>query len=90
MRTANATIMRVIGCSCVAIALASCQTPPSKVEENFGSSVRHTIALQTDPEAQTGYGLDGEKAQAVIDIYRTDVAEPETVEKNIIEIELGE
>ena len=90
MPTISDSITRVIGCICAAIALGSCQTPPSRVDENFGSSVRNTIALQTDPNIQTGYGMDGEKAQAVIDIYRTDVAKPEKVEQDLIEINLGE
>ena len=74
----------------LAAILAGCQTAPSKVEENFGTSVRHMIAVQTEPSAQTGYGLDGNKAELLLERYRTDAAEPESVEDSSGQIEFGD
>ena len=73
-------VIRVLCFTALPAILVGCQTAPSKVEENFGTSVRHMIAVQTEPDAQTGYGLDGNKAELLLDRYRTDAAEPESVE----------
>ncbi|MGB5254631.1 MAG: hypothetical protein WBN68_18135, partial [Sedimenticolaceae bacterium] len=61
----------------------------SKVEANFGSSVRNAIALQTADPNSNAPGLDGEKAGAVLQTYRGDVAKPEKVERDLIRINLG-
>ncbi|MEH6824760.1 MAG: hypothetical protein V7629_12720 [Motiliproteus sp.] len=69
--------------------LAGCQTPPSALEQNFGSSVRNMIQLQTAQSAERGSGIDGQKAEAVLGAYRADVAKPKSVEQGIIQIRLG-
>ena len=66
-----------------------CETEPSRVEQSFGSSVRNAIALQTaDPDAGA-HGLDGVKAENSLKEYRGDVAKPEKVERDLIQIRLG-
>lgn len=78
-----------IGLGLFALVLAGCSTEPSKVEANFGSSVRNAIALQTSDPNNDARGLDGEKAGAVLQTYRGDVAKPEKVERDLIRINLG-
>ena len=71
--------------------LMGCETYPEKsaLEQNFGSSVRAMIEQQTaKPDVET-FGLNGQKGEAVRDIYVKDVAKPEKVEQDIIKIELG-
>lgn len=72
-----------------ALLLAGCQFTPPATERNFGASVRNMIAVQTAKPIENPSGLDGQKAEAVLDIYRKDVAEPKKVEQDIIEIDLG-
>ena len=66
-----------------------CESQPTAVEANFGSSVRNAIALQTAQPGQPVPGLDGVKAEAVLEAYRGDVAKPERVERDLIQINLG-
>ena len=73
----------------VVMAFSGCQTAPSKVDDNFGSSVRHVVAIQTARPGQETPSLDGEKADAVLQTYRKDVAKPEKVERDLIRIDLG-
>jgi len=75
---------------CPLFTLVGCETPPSVVEQNFGSSVRNAIALQTAPPSEKPSGLDGEKAEAVLEAYRGDVAKPEQAERELIQINLGD
>lgn len=89
MQTEQTRLTAALAGALIMTLLAGCQSTPSRVEDNFGSSVRNAIAQQTAPEAQTGYGLDGEKAEVILDAYRTDVAEPEEVERDLIQIRLG-
>lgn len=69
--------------------IAGCQTTPSMVEANFGSSVRNQIALQTAAPNSEVHGMDGTKASVVLGTYRADVAKPEKVERDLIQIKLG-
>ena len=91
-------IVKTFGCnrslaSCllaVAVLLAGgCESQPSAVEANFGSSVRNIVAVQTAQPGQPAPGLDGNKAEAVLETYRGDVAKPERVERDLIQINLG-
>ena len=87
----NLTIRLLGKCilTAAALVLAGCETPPSNVEANFGSSVRNTIVLQTADPGQGAFGLDGTKAEAVLRAYQSDVAKPEKVEREMIQINLG-
>jgi hypothetical protein len=69
--------------------LAGCTSAPTVSEQNFGSSVRNMIELQTARANEKGHGLDGQKAEVILDMYRSDVAKPKEVERDIIEINLG-
>ena len=71
--------------------LLGCQSTPEKtaVEQNFGSSIRTMIQMQTAGPDHEGTGLNGQKGEAVLGIYETDVAKPKKVEQDIIEIKLG-
>ena len=71
----------------LAFLLASCASDPTADNIRFGESVRHMITLQTtDPQGEAP-GLDGEKAENVLRAYRGDVAKPETVERQVIELD---
>jgi type IV pilus biogenesis protein CpaD/CtpE len=78
-----------IGLGLLGLIIAGCATEPSKVEANFGSSVRNAIALQTADPNRDAPGLDGEKAGVVLQTYRGDVAKPERVQQDLIRINLG-
>lgn len=68
----------------IAAALGGCATDEERWETaDFGNSVRHTIALQTDGAGYSGTGLDGQKAAAVMQAYRQDVAKPKQAERDI-------
>lgn len=69
--------------------LGGCESTPTELERNFGSSVRNMIELQTAQPGDEGFGMDGRKAEAVLDRYRKDVATPAKVEEDIIQIHLG-
>jgi hypothetical protein len=69
--------------------LAGCESTPTATEQDFGSSVRNMIEMQTAQPGEEGLGLDGQKAEAVLGIYREDVAKPKNVERDIIQINLG-
>ena len=75
--------------SSVVITLVGCQTEPSRVDTNFGSSVRHVVSVQTAPSNKPTPSLDGEKANTALQVYRKDVAKPEKVERDLIRIDLG-
>ena len=79
-------ILPVAGCAF--LVLAGCGTPPSALEEDFGSSVRNTIALQTAQPGQETPALNGVKADASFRAYQKDVAEPEA-SREIININVG-
>ena len=69
--------------------VAGCESTPTATEQNFGASVRHMIEVQTAQTNKTDPGLDGQKAEAVLDAYRKDVAKPKDVERDLIQIKLG-
>ena len=69
------------------LALAGCATDPVNVENDFGNSVRSMVEAQTaNPTAPVDdqpvdHG-DGQRIQAVMGVYRGDVARPEDVKKD--------
>jgi hypothetical protein len=64
----------VMWCSLVC---TSCASNYSIEDPDFGSSVRYTIALQTE-SSRPGFGLDGEQAEAAMRTYK----EFEKIDKN--------
>jgi len=73
------------------ISSTGCSTGPTTVERDYGNSVRNMIQAQTldhlaaaapDPNP-IDYG-DGERADHVLEAYRSDVATPEDVKQDII------
>ena len=84
----------VIGMSCLlqGVLLAGCDTTGmTRTEEDFGNSVRHMVDVQTyNPEAsrrpstEPPTEMDGERAGAVLDRYRTEIGKPSQVDKPIV------
>ena len=75
--------------ACAILTLVGCETPPTALEEDFGSSVRNTIALQTAQPGQETPALHGVKADAAFRAYETSVTEPEA-NRQIINIDVGD
>ena len=73
-------------CSVLAVlVVAGCATNDDySGADDFGDSVRHTIALQTETAGSAGTGLDAAKAQRVMAAYRQDVAKPQRAERDIV------
>jgi hypothetical protein len=69
--------------------LSGCESAPTALERNFGSSVRNMIELQTAEPGYRGDGMSGQKGEAVWRSYRDEVADPKKVEQSIIQIQLG-
>lgn len=71
--------------------LLGCTTAPEKtaLEQNFGTSVRTMIEMQSAKPDDKASGLNGQKGEAVLGIYEKDVAKPKKVEQDIIRIDLG-
>jgi hypothetical protein len=85
MKTQNHTRLGPLAVLVAAAALGTgCATDEERWETaDFGDSVRHTIALQTEGAGYSGTGLDGQKAAAVMQAYREDVAKPKRAERDI-------
>ncbi len=72
--------------------LAGCDTTGmTRTEEDFGNSVRHMVEVQTyNPEAarrpssEPPTEMDGERAGAVLETYRTEIGKPAEVDKPIV------
>ena len=70
--------------------LHGCVTEPDITDDpDFGQSVRQMIAIQTGDPWAGGTGLDGQKAAAALKTYREQVADPEKIQQDMIEINLG-
>ena len=69
--------------------LGGCESTPTALERNFGSSVRNMIELQTAQPGYRGAGMAGQKSEAVWRAYREEVADHKAVEQSIIQIQLG-
>jgi len=71
--------------------LHGCVTEPDITDDpDFGQSVRQMIAIQTGDPWAGGTGLDGEKAGNVLRAYRDQVGDPERVQQEILQINLGQ
>jgi type IV pilus biogenesis protein CpaD/CtpE len=71
--------------------VGACAHEPSELERNFGSSVRNMIEAQTydpstlsSPSTETLEGGDGRRVEAVLEVYRTDVAQPDAASEEIV------
>jgi hypothetical protein len=71
--------------------LGACAHEPTPVERNFGSSVRNMIEAQTydpstlsSPSTDTVDNGDGQRLEGVLEVYRTDVAKPESVREDVV------
>ena len=74
-----------------ALLLCACASKPTATESNFGDSVRQIVRAQTydpgtltAPSAETIESGDGQRLEGVIEVYRTDIAKPETVDNEIV------
>jgi hypothetical protein len=74
------------------VAMSGCETSPSETEADYGNSVRAMVRNQTvnpaPADAATVDTGDGVRAQNTLEVYRTDVARPEEVKKDLI-IDVG-
>jgi len=68
--------------------LVGCESTPTALERNFGSSVRNMIELQTAPPGYQGFGMEARKGEAVLESYRKDVAEPQKVQESTLRIQV--
>lgn len=72
----------------LAVTLMTACTSPSAVESDFGNSVRHMRQAQTlnpgTPSRETLETTDGDRLSAVLDVYRGDVARPESIRESIV------
>jgi hypothetical protein len=66
-----------------------CESTPTAVERNFGSSVRNMIELQTAQPGYQGEGMSGQKSEAVWRVYSEEVADPKKVDQRVIQIQMG-
>ena len=71
--------------------LGACAHEPTALERNFGSSVRNMIEAQTydpstlsSPSDETIEQADGRRLEAVLEVYRTDVAQPAAASEDIV------
>ncbi len=72
--------------------LAGCSMhEPTRVDENFGNSVRHMVEVQTynpqaarAPSTEPPTQMDGQKGAAVLDSYRSAVGSPSAVQKPLL------
>jgi len=69
-------------------AIGGCETTPTATETDYGNSVRSMVCNQTlNPEPADTSPVDsgdGARVQNAIDVYRKDVAQPESVKKDLV------
>jgi hypothetical protein len=70
--------------------LLGCESTPTAIEQNFGSSVRNMIELQTAHPGYQGAGMSGQKGEAVWRSYRAEVANPKKVDQRVIQIQMNQ
>ena len=73
-------VLGIIGAVVNLLILIGCATDNDLAADNFGNTVRHTIAIQTAYPSANGQGLDGQKAALAFSEYRKDVAKPKKVD----------
>lgn len=74
----------------VLLAAGCASTDPTRVEEDFGNSVRHMVREQTqnpqaaeNPAMELPNGMDGQKGDVILEAFRADVARPGEVARPI-------
>jgi hypothetical protein len=85
-------VTKLLGFALAAV-LSGCTTPPSGVDQQFGSAVRNCIAQQTlNPAASTTTHamsvMDGQVAKSAIDRYQKSFQAP-PAPTNVLNIGLG-
>lgn len=90
MNTTN-TFWTALALAAAAFALGGCAVEPTQTERNFGDSVRQTIRAQvydpgtlSSPSQATIENSDGQRADNVLDAYRTDVSKPESTSNEVV------
>lgn len=75
----------------VAVGALTMGCASTAVEDQFGDSVRHTMAAQIvnkdaaeNPPAGALDGIDGNRVQSILRVYREDVSKPEKVSDDIV------
>ena len=81
MRLSLSPLLASLWMACVSLPwLMGCASDHALNDPNFGSTVRHQIAVQTANPGRSAYGLDGQKMALALSQYRQDVATPKTVD----------
>ena len=69
--------------------LCGCVTEPTQTEASFGDSVRQMIQAQThdpstltNPSEESVEGADGQRAESVLEAYRSGVTKPDPAGSN--------
>ena len=73
-------VLGILGTVVNLLILSGCATDNDLAVNDFGTTVRHTIAIQTANPSANGQGLDGQKAALAFSEYRKDVAKPKKVD----------
>lgn len=77
-RVVNGLLPVVLG----AVGATGCLSYPEK--QDFGEGVRHIQAIQVARPGVQPAPQDGERARAVLEVYRKDVASPEAIQNDIV------
>ena len=79
-----------------ALIIGCASTDPQRVEDDFGNSVRHMVDAQiydreaaANPSTEAVTGMDGVQAEAVMDVYRKHIGDPDKVNESL-RIEISE
>ncbi len=91
MRIINNSSTRLTFLIAVSITMAACaSTDPTRVEDDFGNSVRHMVQSQiydkeaaNNPARKPPMGIDGVQAESVLDVYREHVGNPKKVSDSL-------
>ena len=70
--------------------LGACAWEQEPNNLTFGDSVRHMIAAQTANPNYGAPGLDGVQGEAAFQAWQKSVAKPEQVQKQVIQVNVGQ
>lgn len=80
-----------LACLAATALLTACANEPTGVAKTFGDSVRNMIEAQTydpstlsTPPTETIDGGEGKRLEAVLEVYRTDVAKPAAASEDVV------
>jgi hypothetical protein len=83
--------LATLSLAALAAVLGACANETTMTERNYGESVRQMIRAQTyDPSTLESPALDapnetdGQLLEGVMEVYRTDVGQPEAVSNDIV------